>query len=164
MRITGVRAAYGRIEVLHGVDLTVPAAPSSPCSARTAPARRTLLKVANGRMRPTAGHVGIDGVDVDRRTPEAFARAGICAIPEGRGVFPNLTVRDNLRMWTYSGGVTRAEAEERAYAQFPRLDERRRQLAGTLSGGEQQMLAISRALVASPGCCCSTRSRWAWPP
>jgi len=70
----------------------------------------------------------------------------VIAIPEGRGVFPNLTVRDNLRMWTYRGGVNSAEVEARAYEQFPRLKERRKQLAGTLSGGEQQMLAISRAL------------------
>jgi branched-chain amino acid transport system ATP-binding protein len=80
------------------------------------------------------------------RTPEALARAGVIAIPEGRGVFPNLTVRDNLRMWTYRGGLGTAEVEARAFDQFPRLKDRRKQLAGTLSGGEQQMLAISRAL------------------
>jgi branched-chain amino acid transport system ATP-binding protein len=78
--------------------------------------------------------------------PDVLARAGVVAIPEGRGVFPNLTVRDNLRMWTYRGGLTTVEVETRAYEQFPRLQERRKQLAGTLSGGEQQMLAISRAL------------------
>ena len=79
-------------------------------------------------------------------TPDLLAHAGVIAIPEGRGVFPNLSVRDNLRMWTYRGGISTAEVEARAYEQFPRLKERRRQMAGTLSGGEQQMLAISRAL------------------
>ena len=72
----------------------------------------------------------------------------MCAIPEGRGIFPNLTVRENLRIWTYRGGLTAKDVEDRTFAAFPRLKERRRQLAGTLSGGEQQMLAISRALAA----------------
>ncbi len=146
----GVRAAYGRIEVLHGVDLAVPPGSIFALLGPNGAGKSTLLKVANGRLRPTAGTVAIDGVSMARGTPESLARQGVCAIPEGRGVFPNLTVRDNIRIWTYRGGVTRAEAEERAYARFPRLKERRRQLAGTLSGGEQQMLAISRALVGEP--------------
>ena len=88
----------------------------------------------------------MDWVTPSSWKPDVLARAGVVAIPEGRGVFPNLTVRDNLRMWTYRGGLTTVEVEARAYEQFPRLKERRKQLAGTLSGGEQQMLAISRAL------------------
>jgi branched-chain amino acid transport system ATP-binding protein len=108
--------------------------------------KSTLLKVINGRLRPTAGTVAVDWVTPPSWKPDVLARAGVIAIPEGRGVFPNLTVRDNLRMWTYRGGLTTAEVESRAYAQFPRLKERRKQLAGTLSGGEQQMLAIARAL------------------
>jgi len=107
--------------------------------------KSTLLKVIGGRLRPTAGTVRIDGAGPSRPTPEALARSGVIAIPEGRGIFPNLSVRDNLRMWTYSG-TPMADVEARAYEEFPRLKERRRQLAGTLSGGEQQMLAISRAL------------------
>jgi len=145
-----VHAAYGRIEVLHGVDLTVPSGSVFALLGPNGAGKSTLLKVANGAIRPTAGEVTISGLHVTRQTPEAFARAGVCAIPEGRGVFPNLTVRDNIRMWTFQGQVTRAEAEERTFARFPRLKERRRQLAGTLSGGEQQMLAISRALVGRP--------------
>ena len=92
----------------------------------------------------------------DRRTPggklptEKLARAGLCSIPEGRGIFPNLTVRENLRIWTYRGGLDLASVEERTYQAFPRLSERRKQLAGTMSGGEQQMLAISRALATEP--------------
>jgi branched-chain amino acid transport system ATP-binding protein len=150
IRFDGVRAAYGRIEVLHGVDLVVPPGSVFALLGPNGAGKSTALKLANGRLNPTGGTVAIDGIDVARRSPEAFARAGVCAIPEGRGVFPNLTVRDNVRMWTYRGGVSRSEAEERAYARFPRLQERRRQLAGTLSGGEQQMLAISRALVGQP--------------
>jgi branched-chain amino acid transport system ATP-binding protein len=150
VRIRGIRAAYGRIEVLHGVDMTVPAGSVFALLGPNGAGKSTLLKVVNGRLRPSAGGVEIDGLTVRRPTPESYAHAGVCAIPEGRGVFPNLTVRENLRMWTYRGGVSRSDAEERAYARFPRLFERRRQLAGTLSGGEQQMLAISRALVGTP--------------
>src|SRR5208282_1267076 len=90
--------------------------------------KSTLLKVIGGRLQPTAGSVAFDGVGTPRRTPEALARHGVIAVPEGRGVFPNLTVRDNLRMWTYRGGISTAEVESRAYEQFPRLKERRKQL------------------------------------
>ncbi|MHB8220624.1 MAG: ABC transporter ATP-binding protein [Acidimicrobiales bacterium] len=150
LTMSGVRASYGRIEVLHGVDLTVPAGSVFALLGPNGAGKSTLLKVASGRVRPTAGTVDTGGILPRKRTPEALARSGLCSIPEGRGIFPNLSVRDNLRMWTYCGGVTRSEAEARAFERFPRLAERRRQLAGTLSGGEQQMLAISRALVGSP--------------
>ena len=142
--VEGVRAAYGRIEVLHGVDLSVPGGVFAILGPNGA-GKSTLLKVIGGRLRPTAGTVRIDGRGPSRLTPEALARSGVIAIPEGRGIFPNLSVRDNLRMWTYRGAPL-ADVEARAYEEFPRLKERRRQLAGTLSGGEQQMLAISRAL------------------
>jgi len=143
--VEGVHAAYGRIEVLHGVDLHVPGGSVFALLGPNGAGKTTLLKVLNGRLHTTAGAVSIEGVKASPWSPDRLARAGVIAIPEGRGVFPNLTVRDNLRMWTYRG-VTAAEVEEHAYAQFPRLKERRKQLAGTLSGGEQQMLAISRAL------------------
>jgi branched-chain amino acid transport system ATP-binding protein len=144
--IDGVHAAYGRIEVLHGVDLQVPAGGVFALLGPNGAGKSTLLKVVNGRLRPSAGSVAVDRVTPSSWRPDVLARAGVIAVPEGRGVFPNLTVRDNLRMWTYRGGLTTAEVETRAYEQFPRLKERRKQLAGTLSGGEQQMLAISRAL------------------
>jgi branched-chain amino acid transport system ATP-binding protein len=146
LTIENVHAAYGRIEVLHGVDLTVAAGTVFALLGPNGAGKSSLLKVVGGRLRPTAGTVAFDGMTASRRTPDVLARSGVIAIPEGRGVFPNLTVRDNLRMWTYLGGVSSAEVEARAYEQFPRLKERRKQLAGTLSGGEQQMLAISRAL------------------
>jgi branched-chain amino acid transport system ATP-binding protein len=146
IEIVGVRAAYGRIEVLHGVDLDVPGGAVFALLGPNGGGKSTLLKVLNGRLPATAGSVSIAGVTPAKWTPESLAREGVVALPEGRGVFPNLTVRDNLRMWTYRGDVDQAQVEERTYAQFPRLKERRKQLAGTLSGGEQQMLAISRAL------------------
>ena len=144
--IEGIHAAYGRIEVLHGVDLQVPAGSVFALLGPNGAGKSSLLKVVNGRLQATAGTVSVDWVTPSSWKPDVLARAGVVAIPEGRGVFPNLTVRDNLRMWTYRGGLTTVDVEARAYEQFPRLKERRKQLAGTLSGGEQQMLAISRAL------------------
>jgi len=149
IEISGVRAAYGRIEVVHGVDLSIPAGSVFALLGPNGAGKSTLLKVISGRMAPTSGTVAIGGLDLKKPTPEALAKLGVCAIPEGRGVFPNLTVRDNLVMWSFKG-VSVAEVEAVAYDRFPKLKERRRQLAGTLSGGEQQMLAIARALVGDP--------------
>ncbi len=148
--IRGVRAAYGRIEVLHGIDLVVPPGSVFALLGPNGAGKSSLLKVISGRLRSTAGEVRIGETLVGKTPTEKLARDGICAIPEGRGIFPNLTLRENLRIWTYCGGVTVKDVEESTFAAFPRLKERRRQLAGTLSGGEQQMLAISRALVTSP--------------
>ncbi|MBV8462186.1 MAG: ABC transporter ATP-binding protein [Acidimicrobiales bacterium] len=148
--VEGIRAAYGRIEVLHGVDLTVPAGSVFALLGPNGAGKSTLLKVLSGRLRPTDGQVRFGDEVLGKRPAERLARDGICAIPEGRGIFPNLTVRENLRIWTYRGGVSASEVEARTFEAFPRLRERRRQMAGTLSGGEQQMLAVSRALVARP--------------
>ncbi|MGH9079155.1 MAG: ABC transporter ATP-binding protein [Acidimicrobiales bacterium] len=148
--VSGVRAAYGRIEVLHGVDLSVLPGSVFALLGPNGAGKSTLLKVISGRIRPTSGEVRIGDRPVGRTSPEKLARTGLCAIPEGRGIFPNLTVRENLRIWTYGGGGSLGEVEGRTFAAFPRLRDRRRQMAGTLSGGEQQMLAISRALVTGP--------------
>jgi len=148
--VRGVRASYGRIEVLHGVDLEVPAGSVFAILGPNGAGKSTLLKVVSGRMRPSAGEVLVGDTPIGRTPPEKLARQGICAVPEGRGIFPNLSVRENLRIWTYRGGITVKEVEEKTYATFPVLKDRRRQMAGTLSGGEQQMLAISRALVTTP--------------
>ncbi len=150
LTIAGVRASYGRIEVLHGVDLTVPAGSVFALLGPNGAGKSTLLNVVCGQLRPTHGEVRIGDRPVGKLPTEKLARAGLCSIPEGRGIFPNLTVRENLRIWTYRGGLDLASVEERTYQAFPRLSERRKQLAGTMSGGEQQMLAISRALVTEP--------------
>jgi branched-chain amino acid transport system ATP-binding protein len=150
LELTGVRAAYGRIEVLHGVELSVPAGAVFVLLGPNGAGKSTILKVAGGRMRQTAGTVLIEGEPVEKPSADALARGGICSVPEGRGVFPNLTVRENLLMWTYRGGVKEQEAESKAFERFPKLAGRRKQLAGTLSGGEQQMLAVARALVGKP--------------
>jgi len=149
LELIGVRAAYGRIGVLHGVDLVVPRGSVVALLGPNGGGKTTTLKVASGQMTPTSGCVHLDGRHVNGAAPDALARLGVCTIPEGRGIFPNLTVRENLRMVTYAG-VDQKQVEERAFAQFPQLGERRHQLAGTMSGGEQQMLAMARGLAVDP--------------
>ena len=149
LELVGVRAAYGRIEVLHGVDLVVPAGSVVALLGPNGGGKTTTLKVASGQMTPDRGCVHLAGRHVNGVAPDALARIGVCTIPEGRGIFPNLTVRENLRMVTFAG-VDQKQVEERAFAQFPRLGERRNQLAGTMSGGEQQMLAMARGLAVDP--------------
>jgi len=145
-----VKARYGEIEVLHGVDLQVKRGTVFALLGANGAGKSTALKVASGRLRPANGRVLFAGDDVTRWHPERLTRAGLCTIPEGRGVFPNLTVAENLQMWTFRGRLRRRDIEERAYARFPILGMRRKQVAGTLSGGEQQMLAIGRALIGNP--------------
>ena len=150
LELVQVYASYGRIEVLHGVSLSVPPGGVYALLGPNGAGKSTALKVASGRLAPTAGCVHIAGTHVSGAKPHKLARAGVCSIPEGRGIFPNLTVRENLRMMANRGGIRGDEVEERAYARFPRLGERRSQLAGTLSGGEQQMLAMARAVSTNP--------------
>jgi branched-chain amino acid transport system ATP-binding protein len=151
LELVDVRAAYGRIEVVHGVSLHLP---GGSCLALLGPngaGKSTLLKVMSGRLAPSGGSVRLNGADIGKSTSEQLARRGVCTIPEGRSVFPNLTVAENLLMYTFRGKkVKMADLEEKSYARFPVLGQRRRQLAGRLSGGEQQMLAIARALYTDP--------------
>ena len=149
LELRDVRGAYGRIEVLHGVDFVVPERSVVALLGPNGAGKTTTLKIASGQMRPTAGCVHITGKHVNGASADELARAGVCAIPEGRGIFPNLTVEENLRMVTF-GGASLRDVEQRSYTQFPKLKQRRRQVAGTMSGGEQQMLAMSRALTAQP--------------
>ena len=151
LELRDITAGYGRIEVLHGVSLAVPAGSVYALLGPNGAGKSTTLQVCSGKIRPTAGCVHIAGSHVNGASPESLSRAGVCRIPEGRGVFPNLTVAENLRMFTYATDLSAREVQEKAYARFPRLGERRTQLAGTMSGGEQQMLAMSRALVTDPG-------------
>ena len=150
LELIDIRAAYGRIEVVHGASLVVPTGTVVAILGPNGGGKSTLLKVASGRLRPTSGCVHVAGHHVNGASTESLARAGVCSIPEGRGIFPNLTVNENLRMMTYRGNVSTSEVQEKAYARFPRLGERRGQLAGTMSGGEQQMLAMARALTTDP--------------
>ncbi|HEV2362250.1 MAG TPA: ABC transporter ATP-binding protein, partial [Acidimicrobiales bacterium] len=144
-----VSAGYGAIDVVRGISLSVRAGEVLAILGPNGAGKSTILKVACGLLRPSAGCFHVLGRHVNGIGPDELARAGICCVPEGHAVFGRLTVRENLWMSTYLG-VRRSDVEERAFARFPRLAERRDQVAGSLSGGEQQMLAMARALVAEP--------------
>ena len=147
LELHGITAGYGDFTVLRHVDLTVPDGAVVALLGPNGAGKTTLLRVASGLVVPTRGSVRLDGADLTGRPPNHFVRGGACHIPEGRAVFPSLTVADNLRMFSPDGA---ADALERAVDAFPRLGERLSQIAGTMSGGEQQMLALARAYVQRP--------------
>ncbi|RZI89347.1 MAG: ABC transporter ATP-binding protein, partial [Microbacterium sp.] len=147
--VIDIHAAYGRIEVLRGVNLTVPKGTVMALLGPNGAGKSTLLKVISGQMEQTSGDIHLAGVHVTGAKPDDLARAGLTTVPEGRSVFPNLTVEENLLLMSYAG-VPADKVFDTAYTYFPRLHERRYQLAGTMSGGEQQMLAMARALASDP--------------
>jgi branched-chain amino acid transport system ATP-binding protein len=152
LEIRGLRAAYGPIEALRGIDLEVGAGELVCLLGANGAGKSTTLRAISGLLRPAGGSIVYQGQPIGGAEPAAILAAGIAHCPEGRRVFPYLTVEENLRMGAYvrrdRDGVS-ADLE-RVCAHFPVLAERRRQAAGTLSGGEQQMLAIGRALMARP--------------
>ena len=143
-----IHAGYSGTKVLRGVDLIVPPSSVVALLGPNGAGKTTLLRVATGLLKPTSGSLRIDGQDVTGRAPFQLVAKGVCHVPEGRGVFPSLTVKDNLLLQAVKGRED--EALERAVAAFPRLGERMSQQAGTMSGGEQQMLALARAYVQNP--------------
>jgi len=149
LELHDIRAGYGAIEVVHGVSLTVPMGSVVALLGPNGGGKTTVLSVCAGTLAPMSGQVDFDGEAVTSVSADARARRGICTIPEGRGIFPNLTVRENLLMATQVG-VSMDQIEDVTFAQFPRLSPKRKQLAGTLSGGEQQMLALARAFATNP--------------
>jgi branched-chain amino acid transport system ATP-binding protein len=149
LEVVDLHAAYGRIEVLRGVNLTVPKGAVMALLGPNGAGKSTLVKVISGQKKPTSGDIHLAGVHVRSGGPDELARLGLCTIPEGRSVFPNLTVEENLLLMSYAGVPAEAVLET-AFAYFPRLKERRKQYAGTMSGGEQQMVAMSRALASDP--------------
>jgi branched-chain amino acid transport system ATP-binding protein len=147
--MSGVSAGYGSIDVVFDIDLVVK--PGEVCAllGPNGAGKSTVLKVASGQLRPHSGIVTIGGRSIADVPTDRLVREGLCVVPEGRGVFPNLTVLENLKMASYAG----ADLEhilDISFQRFPILGTRARQLAGTLSGGEQQMLAIARALAVKP--------------
>ena len=148
LELLDIRAAYGQIEVLHGIDVSVEPGKVLAVLGPNGAGKTTLVRVISGLLRPTQGRVIIAGTDVTGVRGDALARAGLCVIQEGRGIFPRLTVEEHLRLAMPRRGGS--QLLTRVYEQFPRLAERPRQVAGTLSGGEQQMLALSRALIWNP--------------
>src|SRR5919199_5384742 len=149
LELTEVEARYGAFKALHGITLAVEEGEIVSVLGANGAGKTTTLRAISGTVR-TSGEIAFAGRPIARRAPEAIARAGIAHVPEGRGTFAELTVRENLRLgaWTRCGRL-RGE-EERVLGHFPALAERTRQPAGTLSGGEQQMLALARALMARP--------------
>jgi branched-chain amino acid transport system ATP-binding protein len=145
----GVRAGYEGVEVLHGIDLSVEPGSVAAVLGPNGAGKSTLLAVLAGLHSPTDGEVLFRGERVRTNRADKLVRAGLCLIPEGRGIFPNLTVQENLWMMTHKG-VSRREVEARAFERFPQLSNRKNQHAGTLSGGEQQMLAMARAVATEP--------------
>jgi len=143
-----VTAGYSGNTVLRNLSLTVPAGSVTALLGPNGAGKTTLIRVGAGRLQPSSGQVLIDGTDVTNRPAHRRNRAGLCLIPEGRGVFPSLTVRENLRVQIArsdnAGGI------ERALEAFPQLKPKVRQLAGTLSGGEQQMVALARCFLRKP--------------
>ena len=144
----GIDAGYGGTQVLRSVDLIVPEQSIVALLGPNGAGKTTLLRVASGLLRPTHGEMTFNDRSIVGRAPHDLCAQGICHVPEGRGVFPALTVRDNLILQSKPG--QEREAQDRAVTAFPRLGERLNQTAGTLSGGEQQMLALARTYVQRP--------------
>ena len=151
LSIAGLRAGYGKIEVLHEVALSIEQGQIVTLIGANGAGKTTLLKTISGLIRPAAGSIDFEGESIVRRPPHKIVARGLSHVPEGRAILKRMTVLDNLRM----GAYVRSDSEvgrdiDAVFVRFPVLADRRDQMAGTLSGGEQQMLAIGRALVARP--------------
>lgn len=151
LEVSALRAGYGVIEVLRGIDLAVGKGEIVALLGSNGAGKSTLNNNVSGLYRPFGGSIRFDGEDITAASSMQIVAAGLVQVPEGRRVFPNLTVRDNLELGSYRRGKpARARNLERVLDTFPRLRERLAQSAGTLSGGEQQMLAIGRGLMSEP--------------
>ncbi len=152
LEVSDLRAGYGRIEALHGIDLHVDAGEAVTIIGSNGAGKTTLLKTIAGHIRPSGGRVVLAGDDITSWSPEKRTRAGIGLVPEGRQVFPGLPVLDHLWLGAYTrkrDGAVRSDIDH-MHDLFPILKERSKQLAGTLSGGQQQLLVIARALMSRP--------------
>ena len=146
--VEGLRGGYGTTEVLHGVNLRVPSGCTVLLLGANGAGKTTLLKTIAGSLAPSAGQIRLHDAPIERWKAHRRTRAGICLIPEGRGIFRALSVRENIAMQVKGRGVD--AALELAASYFPVLGKRANQAAGTMSGGEQQMLALAHALVTNP--------------
>ena len=152
LQLTGVDVAYGDLPALRGVDLVVEPGETVSVVGANGAGKTTMLRTISALLRPRRGEVRFEGERIDRLPCHRVVERGVVHVPEGRKIFPSLTVRENLELGSYTRAAKarRAESLDRVLALFPRLRERATQAAGTLSGGEQQMLAIGRALMTLP--------------
>ena len=152
LEVRHVDAHYGRVQALRDVTLDLDQGEVVALIGANGAGKTTTLRTISGLMHPTRGTIGFGGQDITRMEAAKVVTLGLCQSPEGRRLFPRLTVRDNLFMGAYTRNDRAGIAQdlERVYSLFPRVKERQRQIAGTLSGGEQQMLAMGRALMARP--------------
>jgi len=152
LELKSVDAGYGSFQALFGIDLEVKAGEAVGVIGPNGAGKTTLMRVISGLIRPTRGAIAMEGVDVGTTPAHLIVGLGIAHVPENRRLFPRLTVEDNLRMGAYmpQARAKFAQRLEEVFDLFPRLKERRRQMAGTMSGGEQQMCAIGRALMSEP--------------
>jgi ABC-type branched-subunit amino acid transport system ATPase component/branched-subunit amino acid ABC-type transport system permease component len=149
VQLDGVSAGYGGIDVLQDISLTVRSGEVCAVLGPNGAGKSTALKVMSGQLATTKGTASINGQPITGVATGRLVRGGLCVVPEGRGIFPNLTVTENLKMASFSG-ASYSDILEKSFAQFPRLAERRNQLAGKLSGGEQQMVSMARAIAVNP--------------
>jgi branched-chain amino acid transport system ATP-binding protein len=152
MSISNLNVSYGAIRAIHGVSLEVQEGEILSIIGANGAGKTTLLKTVTGLLRPESGEIEYRGKSIGRERPDRLVQMGICMVPEGRRIFPDLTVKENLELGGYSvkSRQMRRELFDLSLHTFPRLRERLAQHAGTLSGGEQQMLAVGRALMADP--------------
>ena len=149
--VSGLRVGYGTTEILRGVDLVVERGEIVAVLGSNGAGKSTLNQAISGVLRPWTGSIRFGGAAIEREQPAAIVARGLIHVPEGRRIFPNMTVRENLDLGAYRRGRERRDDNRRrVFSIFPRLAERQAQYAGTLSGGEQQMLAIGRGLMAEP--------------
>ena len=148
--ITGLGAGYGAVQVLWDLSLTMPEPGIACLVGSNGAGKTTLLRTISGLVRPSGGSIRFDGAEIAGASPDAILDGGIAHVPEGRRLFASMSVEDNLMMGAYRRRPLARRGLERAYALFPRLKERRRQDASTLSGGEQQMCAVARGLMSEP--------------
>lgn len=150
LNISGLRAGYGGETVLQGIDLSIARGEIVAVVGRNGVGKSTLMRTLTGLLKPSAGTITLDGRDATADTADIRARNGIGYIPQGREVFPELTIRENLLVGEVAGKGRRTPDYDTVYRFFPILQERSRQRAGTLSGGQQQQLAIARAMIGNP--------------
>jgi len=178
LELDEVSVHYGKVRALKRISLRVDAGEIVTLIGGNGAGKTTTLAAISGLVPVSAGAIRLQGDDLAGVEVHRRVSLGVCQAPEGRHIFPGMTVMENLEMGAYARPAARARRGrrvratpaglqpdlDRVFALFPLLAERRGQAGGTLSGGEQQMLAIGRALMPGPGCCCSTSRPWAWPP